>query len=111
VQGSQICRVYTHLQDTDRAILELNGLVQKSKDKEGKFKAVECPRCKTSNPYGSKFCSQCSMGLDLESIQNFEKVSKTGYDVMDILQNNPDVHDQAVILLQLLKKTMEEDKK
>ena len=65
-------RLYTHLQDTDRAILELNGLVEKQKDKDGKFKNIICPRCKTSNPYGSEVCDKCRAGLDLKSIQKYE---------------------------------------
>lgn len=72
-QGSQVCRIYTHLQDTDRAILELNGLIEKEKDKEGKFKNIICPRCKTSNPYGSEKCNKCSLGFDIKSIEKYEK--------------------------------------
>jgi len=72
-QGSQVCRIYTHLQDTDRAILELNGLVEKTKGDDGKFINVLCPRCKTSNPYGSKICNTCSMGLDMKDIEKYEE--------------------------------------
>jgi len=72
IQGSQVCRVYTHLQDTDRAILELNGLVEKDKNKDGRFKNIICPRCKFSNPYGSEICKNCSMGLDIKSIEKYE---------------------------------------
>lgn len=74
--GSQICRVYTHLADTDRAILELNGLVEKDKDKNGKFKNIICPRCNTNNAYGSEICSSCNLGLDLYSIEKYEERDK-----------------------------------
>lgn len=75
-QGSQVCRIYTHLQDTDRAILELNGLMEKQKDKEGKFKNIICPRCKTSNPYGTEICNKCNLGLDLKSIEKYTERDK-----------------------------------
>jgi len=41
VQGSQMSRIYTHIQDTDRVILELNGLLEKKKDESGQFTEVE----------------------------------------------------------------------
>jgi len=83
IQGSQVCRIYTHLQDTDRAVLELNGLVEKDKDQNGQFKNVVCPRCKTSNPYGSKICNSCSMGLDLKSIEEYEKKDRWIHKFLD----------------------------
>jgi site-specific recombinase XerD len=72
-QGSQVCRVYTHIQDTNRAILELNGLIEKDKDKDGKFKNVICPRCKTSNPFGTEVCIKCSLGLDIKNVEKYEE--------------------------------------
>ena len=72
-QGSQVCRVYTHLQDTDRIILELNGLIEKDKDKDGSYSSVICPRCGNNNPFGSRKCSNCSLPLDDETILNVER--------------------------------------
>lgn len=72
-QGSQVCRVYTHLQDTDRAILELNGLIEKEKDKDGRYTSIICPRCNVNNPFGSKHCSQCALPLDDETILNYDQ--------------------------------------
>jgi len=91
IDGSQICRVYTHLHDTDRAVLELNGLVNKTKDHNGQFKNIICPRCKTSNPYGSKICNNCSMGLDLNNIEVFEKKEQILKKLMD-----PDEFDKYI---------------
>jgi ribosomal protein L40E len=65
-------RIYTHLADTDRVILELNDLVPKEKQ-NGKFTSVTCPRCGTVNPFGSKDCSKCF--LSLESQEAKEEVS------------------------------------
>ena len=63
VQGSDMARIYTHLADTDRVILELNDLVTKEKQ-NGKFTSVICPRCGMVNPFGSKDCSKCFLSLD-----------------------------------------------
>lgn len=87
VQGSQMSRIYTHIQDTDRLILEINGLVKKEKGERGQFKDVVCPRCSTKNPYGSKFCAQCSMGLDLKSIEGYDKTSKEAIKKIDDTRN------------------------
>ena len=74
-QGSQMARIYTHIEDTNRVILELNGLVRKDSDEQGR-KVRLCPRCNTKNPGSAKYCIQCSLGLDLKSIEDFEKSSK-----------------------------------
>lgn len=87
VPGSQMSRIYTHIQDTDRLILEINGLVKKEKGGRGQFKDVICPRCNTKNPYGSKFCAQCSMGLDLKSIEGYDKTSKEAMKKIEDTQN------------------------
>ena len=67
-----MARIYTHLADTDRVILELNDLVPKEKQ-NGKFTSVTCPRCGTVNPFGSKDCSKCF--LSLESQEAKEEVT------------------------------------
>jgi site-specific recombinase XerD len=74
VQGSKEASTYVHLsgRDTDKAILEMHGLVEEEKQKD-KFKTIECPRCKTKNDPASKFCSGCSLGLDEKSILEFDK--------------------------------------
>jgi site-specific recombinase XerD len=73
VQGSDMSRIYTHLKDTDKTILEMNGLIIKTKDRSGKFNQVICPRCDTKNPYGAKVCSKCFLGFDARAVEEFEK--------------------------------------
>jgi site-specific recombinase XerD/ribosomal protein L40E len=74
IQGSKEASTYVHLsgRDMDIAVLAMHGLVEE-KDKEEKFKTIICPRCNTTNSPGSKFCSSCSLGLDLETVINYEK--------------------------------------
>ena len=102
-QGSQMARIYTHIEDTNRVILELNGLVKKDKDKKG-FQYSICPRCNIKNPFGSKFCSQCSMGLDLKSIEGFEKVKSS---TMTHIQDDSTVES----IVEMVLKKLEENKK
>jgi len=105
VQGSQMARIYTHLADTDRIILEMNGLVKKEKDKNGQFKEVICPRCNTKNPFGAKFCSQCSLGLDLKSIEDFEKSSRQ---TIKTIEDTAKVNAILEVLIQKIEKLEKE---
>jgi integrase/recombinase XerD len=93
VDGSEMARIYTHLVDTDHTILELNGLIKKEKDKSGKFSQIVCPRCETKNAYGAKICCKCFLGLDSQSIEDFEKVRKSatelGFSIESML-NDPE---------------------
>lgn len=77
VQGSDMARIYTHMVDTDRIILEMNGLIPKEKDRKGKFTFIICPRCGTKNPYGSDLCSRCYLGLDAITIKEYDDKGKS----------------------------------
>lgn len=74
VQGSKEAATYVHLsgRDMDSAVLKMHGLVNEE-EKQNKFTTITCPRCKTINDPSAKFCSQCSLGLDLQTVLNFEK--------------------------------------
>jgi len=102
VQGSSEASTYVHLsgRDTDRAILEMHGLVDEEKEKS-KFKSIICPRCTIKNDPAAKFCSGCSLGLDEKSIMEYddqkENAAKIGQDVESLLED-------PVILKQLIMK-------
>jgi site-specific recombinase XerD len=100
VQGSDMSRIYTHLADTDKTILEMNGLIEKEKDRSGKFTQAVCPRCKTKNSYGAQFCSGCSLGLDEKSIMKYDsEKDEAGKSIQDVLE---DPHLARMTLRQLL---------
>jgi integrase len=64
---SNMPATYLHLSgaDIEKKILAKNGIIEDdSKEKEEELKPVECPRCKTKNPAGAKYCFTCSMVLD-----------------------------------------------
>lgn len=87
VQGSDMARTYTHIVDTDRIILEMNGLIPKEKDHNGKFTFTICPRCGTKNPYGSDLCNRCYLGLDEKSILEFDKEKESGLKSLEVLKD------------------------
>jgi len=65
VQGSDMPRIYVHLsgRDIDRAIYRMYGLeVEDEEDKNSK--PVKCPRCRTVNPPGARYCMRCGLILD-----------------------------------------------
>ncbi|MCJ7572188.1 MAG: tyrosine-type recombinase/integrase, partial [Candidatus Thermoplasmatota archaeon] len=84
VPGSQEAATYVHLsgRDMDNAILKVNGLAEEEPE-ASKFKAITCPRCGIINSPDSKFCSHCSMGLDLQSTMDYEKTSKETLKTVD----------------------------
>ena len=85
VPGSGMVRIYTHLVDTDNVILELNGIIKKEKDRDGKFTYSVCPRCTTKNPWGAKTCHNCSLGLDIKSTLEFDQQkSKTNAEIQTL---------------------------
>jgi integrase/recombinase XerD len=83
VIGSREARTYVHLsgRDTDKAILEIHGVIEEEKRKLQK--TIECPRCHVVNDPFSKFCNGCGLGLDEKSIMEYdqekEEASELGF--------------------------------
>ena len=77
VQGSKQARTYVHLsgRDTEKTILAMYGLKEEEKS-DDEFKPVICPRCGAKNDPAAKFCSQCSLGLDIKAVMEYERDSK-----------------------------------
>lgn len=70
---------YIHLSgdDVDKKMLANHGLIEDDvKEAKEKLKPIECPRCKTRNPYDAKFCSQCSLVLDQKLAETIDDSSK-----------------------------------
>jgi len=75
VQGSKEAATYVHLsgRDMDTAVLRMHGIIDEEEEEKSRFITITCPRCKTKNSPGSKFCSNCSLGLDLNAVKTFEE--------------------------------------
>jgi len=70
--GSSIVRRYVHLsgRDVQRALLTLHGIqAPETTPGPSPLQPVVCPRCAHLNPADAKFCSQCSLTLDLQEAQ------------------------------------------
>ena len=64
---SNMPATYLHLSgaDIEKKILQKNGIIEDdTKEREEKLRPIDCPRCKTRNPIGAKYCFTCSMVLD-----------------------------------------------
>ncbi|MCX6665121.1 MAG: tyrosine-type recombinase/integrase [Euryarchaeota archaeon] len=81
--GSNMSAVYTHIADTNKIILEMNGLLEKKKGETGGFREIVCPRCNTKNSHGDKYCSQCSLGLDARDIMEYTNIKKEALKQLD----------------------------
>jgi integrase/recombinase XerD len=106
VQGSREAATYVHLcgRDTDKAIRKMHGyLEEEEEEEEDNFKPIKCPRCNTMNSPGSKFCSNCSLGLDLKTVMDFEKTKDELSENVSSLFNNK---DQALATLETIAKML-----
>jgi integrase len=92
VPGSKEAATYVHLsgRDTDNAILTLHGLKEEETERDT-FTPIECPRCGIKNEPGARFCSGCSLGLDEQSMMEYdqqkEQALKTGFTTQEMLKD------------------------
>jgi len=68
-QDSKVAARYVHLsgRDVDTALLRAHGLEKKPQDEKPRLTVVTCVRCGMQNSTVHKFCSRCSMPLDLKT--------------------------------------------
>jgi len=75
-QGSEMASIYVHLsgRDVDDALLKVYGVKKDEQKKdESILKPKECPRCGFVNAKTAKFCSKCSLVLDVETAVKVDK--------------------------------------
>jgi predicted Zn-ribbon and HTH transcriptional regulator len=68
--------IYVHLsgRDVDDALLKVYGVKKDEQRKdESILKPKECPRCGSVNAKTAKFCSKCSLVLDIETALKVDK--------------------------------------
>ncbi len=81
-QGSRELATYISMKDTKDAILKMNG-IEKKDERTEQHRVITCPRCGIVNSPDSKFCSHCSLGLELQSVMAYEKTSKETLKTVD----------------------------
>ena len=109
VQGSKQAATYVHLsqRDTDEAILNMYGLLDKEEKEGEKLMAVKCPRCHQNNSPGSRFCFYCGMALDVKAAMEAEEKDKQlGINLAEVLKD-PDIAKELMELL--VKKALEKN--
>lgn len=78
-RGSDMPATYLHpvQKDIEKKLLALKNIVPEEETKltEVKTTVRKCPRCSTSNPFDAKYCSNCSMVLDIKIALEMEKVN------------------------------------
>jgi ribosomal protein L40E len=76
-QESKVAARYVHLsgRDVDTALLRAHGLEKKLENEKPKLTVIACVRCGTRNSTAYKFCSRCSMPLDLKTALEMKESS------------------------------------
>jgi len=88
-QGSEMAGIYVHLsgRDVDDALLKVYGLKKEEPEKEkGVLKPKKCPRCGELNPADGRFCTKCSLVLDVETAVELDKKIKESIPIVDSLK-------------------------
>lgn len=88
---SNMPATYLHLSGSgiEKKLFAKNGIIEDdNKEREEELKPVNCPRCKTKNPAGAKYCFTCSMVLD----------HKLAVEVQDIKTETLDQFDDPMML-------------
>jgi len=94
-EESRAPSVYVHLsgRDVDQRILEVSGvkLAEEEMPKPSPLKPRLCPRCDYQNPADAKYCSRCSMVLDLKAALELDEERKRIDEVMELALKDPEV--------------------
>ncbi|MCK4455129.1 MAG: tyrosine-type recombinase/integrase [Thermoplasmata archaeon] len=96
--GSDMAAVYVHLsgEDVDRKLLEHAG---KKPDEEKETQETSplsprtCPRCEHENEATGRFCSNCSMALDIETAQTIERAKDQLIEKFKAILDDPEVRE------------------
>jgi site-specific recombinase XerD len=89
VQSSEMAGIYVHLsgRDVDDALLKTYGLRRPDDEKQADLlKPRFCPRCNESNAADSRFCSKCSLVLDMKEAIELEEKRRAAIPVVDALR-------------------------
>jgi len=108
-KSSAMPATYLHLSgaDIEKKILQKNGIIEDdTRETEEKLKPVECPRCKTKNPVGAKYCMTCSLVLDQATAIEMERESNNIDGTLGAVMANEELKEKLKqeIIADMLKK-------
>lgn len=112
IQGSDMPATYVHLsgRETDKAILEMNGL-QSKKEERKEDRVKMCPRCDAINDVNDVYCSKCSFVLDEKEAvrletekRDDEQMTELAKEIIDgLAQKFPEVREMIAEKMKNLK--------
>lgn len=92
--GSDMAAVYVHLsgEDVDRKLLEHAEKIpdgEKETPETSPLLPRTCPRCGHENEATGRFCSNCSMALDIETARELDRELKNEDEMLDAFLHDP----------------------
>ncbi|MCK5341861.1 MAG: tyrosine-type recombinase/integrase [Candidatus Heimdallarchaeota archaeon] len=99
---SNMPAVYIHMSgdDVESKMLAAHGIIEENKEEvKDNLQPIECPRCKTKNAHDAKYCSTCSMVLDMKTAIDEDA------EVNDLIKM---VEEDPAKLIRVLKKGMQQ---
>jgi len=89
--GSPILATYVHLsgRDVEPAFLAMHGKATHEEAKPSPLLPKVCPRCQHENPAASRFCSQCSLILDVAEAARILQRDTEVFGFIEWLIRNP----------------------
>ena len=83
-QGSEMPRTYIHMsgRDVDESIKKMYGLKEEEQRKPSQLEPKQCPRCSEINSATAKFCTRCSLALDIKIALELEEKRQKSDDII-----------------------------
>jgi len=79
------------MKDMESKLLALSGLKTEEEKAASPLAPKPCSRCKPVDPATGKFCSQCSMTLDLQTVMELEEARSKADSFMSRLLEDQEV--------------------
>lgn len=99
--SNMLTLVYGHISsdDIEHFIERREGLIDEDEEKNtNMLEPVECPRCHTMHPVGTKICSKCNLVLDTELAMQLDSEEKIWSDALaTLLKERPDVAEMLAL--------------
>jgi hypothetical protein len=100
-KNSDMPATYVHLsgRDIDEDLLKHYGIkpAEEEAKTESPLKPKQCPRCKFTNPAGSKFCAHCSLPLTVETAFKIKEAEHIEEKFVEYIINHaPEIAERAL---------------
>ncbi len=98
--SNMLAMVYGHISsgDVERFIAKKEGLIKEEEKRSEALEPVECPRCHTVHPPGTKICGQCNFILDVKTameLESEEQIWSTA--LVNLLREKPEIAEMLAL--------------